>query len=135
MKEPEEQRPDSSKTGRRTRHQAGRQEDESGEFSVAMSRLESAVQEIVTVTTGQLTERATSLLDDTSKRLESELRLRRVTDDPEVEKDQVRRRRRSRGCHADAGLSFISAVYETLRGLSHLVPSLRSFGEPGFGWL
>jgi len=99
LKEPEEQRPDSSATGRRTRHQAGRQENVSGDFSAAMSRLESAVQEIVSVTTGQLTERATSLLDDTSKRLESELRLRRVTDDPEVEKSQARRRRRSRYRH------------------------------------
>ena len=91
MKEPDEQRSDSS--------EAGRQESASGEFSAAMSRLESAVQEIVSVTTGQLTERATSLLNDTSKRLESDLRLRRVTDDPEVERGQARRRRRSRYRH------------------------------------
>lgn len=70
-----------------------------GEFSAAMARLEKAVQEIVTVTTGQFSDRAASLLDDTSKRLESELRLRRVTDDPDVERSQARRRRRSRFRH------------------------------------
>ena len=70
-----------------------------GEFSAAMARLEKAVQEIVTVTTGQFSDRAASLLDDTSKRLESELRLRRVTDDPEVERGQARRRRRARHRH------------------------------------
>jgi phage shock protein C len=83
-------------------HDAGRRSSASdgGEFSAAMARLEKAVQEIVTVTTGQFSDRAASLLDDTSKRLESELRLHRVTDDdPEVERSQAHRRRRARFRH------------------------------------
>jgi phage shock protein C len=72
---------------------------DSGEFSAAMARLEKAVQEIVTVTTDQLSERATSLLDDTTQRLESELRIRRVTDSPDVDADRSRRGRRRRYRH------------------------------------
>ena len=73
---------------------------EGNEFTDAMARLEKAVQEVVSVTTGQLSERATSLLNDTSARLEEELRLRRVADDPEeVELRQARRRRRLRQRH------------------------------------
>jgi len=72
---------------------------DSGEFSAAMARLEKAVQEIVSVTTDQLSERATSLLDDTTQRLESELRIRRVTDSPDVEADRSRRGRRRRYRH------------------------------------
>jgi len=52
------------------------------------------------MTTGQLTSRATTLLDDTSRRLESELRLRRLTDDDEgVERNRERRSQRRRDRH------------------------------------
>jgi len=77
----------------------GSKQGDSGEFTAAMSRLEKAVQEIVTVTTGQLSERAATLIDDTTQRLESELRLRRATDDPDVEEKQARRRRKTRYRH------------------------------------
>ncbi len=73
---------------------------EGNEFSEAFTRLEKAVQEVVAATTGQLSERATSLLNDTSSRLEAELRLRRVADDPdELERRQARRRRGRRQRH------------------------------------
>ncbi len=73
---------------------------DSSEFSAAMTRLEKAMQEVVSVTTGQLSERATSLLNDTSARLEAELRLRRVADDPdEMDRRQARRSRRNRYRH------------------------------------
>ncbi len=71
-----------------------------GEFSAAMSRLEGAVAELVNVTTGQLSDRATNLIDDTSKRLEAELRLRRAEQkDPEIERNRDRRQRRHRHRH------------------------------------
>ena len=71
-----------------------------GEFTAAMNRLEKAVAEIVTVATGQLSDRATTLLDDTSRRLEAELRLRRVSDDEEaLERRQQRHERRRRDRH------------------------------------
>ena len=70
------------------------------EFSAAMTRLEKAVAEIVTVATGQLSERATTLLDDTSRRLEAEIRLRRVSDDvEEVERRRQRHDQRRRYRH------------------------------------
>ncbi len=73
------------------------------EFSAAMARLEKAVSEIVTVATGQLSDRATTLLDDTSRRLEAELRLRRVAEDPEeweqLDRRQQRHARRRRSRH------------------------------------
>ncbi|NKB97548.1 MAG: PspC domain-containing protein [Pseudomonadales bacterium] len=75
-------------------------EREGRDFSVAMTRLEKAVQELVTATTGEITDRATSLLDDTSKRLESELRLKRVADEhPEEQPAHEQRRRRHRHRH------------------------------------
>lgn len=66
-----------------------------------MARLEKAVQEIVSLTTDQVSERATRVLDDTSRRLEAELRLRRETpdDDVELQEAQARRRRRTRYRH------------------------------------
>jgi phage shock protein C len=65
-----------------------------------MTRLEKAVAEIVTVATGQLSERAATLLDDTSRRLEAEIRLRRVSDDvEEVERRQERHDQRRRYRH------------------------------------
>jgi len=67
--------------------------DNSGEFAVAMERLEKAVQEIVTVTTGQFSERATGLINETSKRLEMELRLRRVAENEAAEEHREQRRK------------------------------------------
>lgn len=89
MKDPNQRDPDRRTSG----------VDDSGEFSAAMARLEKAVQEIVTVTTGQLSERATSMLDETSKRLEAELSVRRDPDDEPTEAQQARRRRRRRSRH------------------------------------
>lgn len=78
---------------------SGRQTD-NGDFSAAMARLEKAVSEIVSVATGQLSERATTLLDDTSQRLEAELRLRQTTEDTdEVDRRQQRRDHRRRVRH------------------------------------
>lgn len=87
MKDREDNRSDSSQPGK-------------GEFSAAMSRLEKAVQEVVDVTAGELTGRATTLIDDTSRRLEAELRLRRAeSDSPEVAEASEQRRRRRRFRH------------------------------------
>ncbi|MEM7097015.1 MAG: PspC domain-containing protein [Pseudomonadota bacterium] len=70
------------------------------EFTQAMNRLENAVQDLVSVTTGQLGDRATKLIDETSKRLEAELRLKKATeDDPDGEVRQERRERRLRHRH------------------------------------
>ena len=70
------------------------------EFTQAMNRLEKAVQDLVSVTAGQLGDRATQLIDETSKRLEAELRLKRASEeDPEVEVHAERRRRRRRSRH------------------------------------
>ena len=77
----------------------GRKGSSDTEFAQAMNRLETAVQDLVTVTAGQLGDRATQLIDETSKRLEAELRLKRASEqDPEVEDyaEQRSRRRRSR---------------------------------------
>ena len=73
---------------------------DTNEFSAAMSRLEKAVQELVTATTGEITDRATSLLDETSKRIESEVRLKKVEDaHPEEASVHERRRKRHRTRH------------------------------------
>lgn len=65
-----------------------------------MLRLEKAVQKLVTTTTGEITERATSLLDETSKRIEAEVRLKRVVDEhPGEEASHARRRRRHKSRH------------------------------------
>ncbi len=70
------------------------------EFAAAMARLEKAVGEVVKVTTDQLSERATTLLDDTSRRLEAELRLKRVSEsNPQIEQDRERRSRRRSARH------------------------------------
>lgn len=78
---------------------SGGSTDNSGEFSAAMERLEKAVQEIVTVTTGQFSERATGLINETSKRLEMELRLRRVAEDEAAEEHREQRRKARRSRH------------------------------------
>jgi phage shock protein PspC (stress-responsive transcriptional regulator) len=65
-----------------------------------MGRLEKAVQDLVTVTTGELGERATSVINETSKRLEAELRLKRATDDDlDTDEVHVSRRRKHRQRH------------------------------------
>ena len=85
-----------------TRRRSGERENrDSNEFSAAMSRLEKAVQELVSATTGEITDRATSLLDETSKRIESEIRLKKVEEaHPEGADANKRRRRRHRQRHA-----------------------------------
>lgn len=73
---------------------------EVGDFSAAMNRLEKAVQELVSVTTGEITGRAASLIEETSKRLEAELRLKKVADThPEAERAYQRRRHSNRIRH------------------------------------
>lgn len=85
---------------RQTGRSSGRASGQTNEFSEAMARLEKAVQELVTTTTGEITGRATSLLDDTSKRIEAEVRLKRVFDEhPEEKATHERRRRRHRSRH------------------------------------
>ena len=65
-----------------------------------MNRLETAVQDLVSVTAGQLGDRATQLIDETSKRLEAELRLKRASaEDPDVEEQVEQRHRRRRSRH------------------------------------
>jgi len=89
----------------------------SNEFSVAVSRLEKAVQDLLSATTGQISERATSLLDDTSKRLESELRLNRFggsSDESEHRRSRRRRRHRHRHKFSDTAERYRSKR----RGLS-----------------
>ncbi|XOV82034.1 MAG: PspC domain-containing protein [bacterium] len=83
----------------RNSYNSSSRSSQSSEFSAAMARLEKAVAEIVTTTTGQLTDRATTLLDDTANRLEAELRFRKATDDPEVGERMARRRSRNSGRH------------------------------------
>ena len=95
------------------REQSGRdgRPKQGEEFSDAIGRLEQAVQELVAVTAGELSDRATTLLDETSKRLEDELRFRRTTGDEDAEelakRDESRRARlryRSRFGDPDEGV-------------------------------
>ena len=90
---------ETNRTNRSSRSaNSGEQSDT--EFSQAMNRLENAVQDLVSVTAGQLGDRATALIDETSKRLEAELRLKRASeDDPEVEEQVERRHQRRRSRH------------------------------------
>ncbi|MEE4283529.1 MAG: hypothetical protein V2I41_16425, partial [Pseudomonadales bacterium] len=80
-------------------YNSSRRSSQSNEFSAAMARLEKAVAEIVTTTTGQLSDRATTLLDDTATRLEAELRFRNTTDEPDTGERVARRRSRNSGRH------------------------------------
>ncbi len=77
----------------------GDQTGENREIAEAMARFEKAVQDLVSTTAGHLGDRATSLIDETSKRLEAELRLKRASSDPGSERRQARRRRRHRHRH------------------------------------
>ena len=92
---------DSDNQRRRSEERQSRDHQrDTNEFSAAMSRLEKAVQELVTATTGEITDRATSLLDETSKRIESEVRLKKVEDaHPEEATVHERRRKRHRARH------------------------------------
>ena len=102
---------DNSRRRSEERQRSGRTKD-SNEFSAAMSRLEKAVQELVTATTGEITERATSLLDETSKRLESEIRLKKVEDaHPEEVSEHERRRKRHRTRHTFAEVRRKGELY------------------------
>ena len=76
-----------------------RRPSQSSDFSAAMARLEKAVAEVVSTTTGQLSDRATTLLDDTANRLEAELRFRRAAENPELDEQVARRRSGNRGRH------------------------------------
>lgn len=80
-------------------YNSSRRSPESSEFSAAMARLEKAVAEVVSTTTGQLSERATSLLDDTATRLEAELRFRREPENPDEAGERISRRRRNSSRH------------------------------------
>ncbi|MCR9258492.1 MAG: PspC domain-containing protein [Pseudomonadaceae bacterium] len=80
-------------------YNSSRRSSQSNEFSAAMARLERAVSEIVTTTTGQLSDRATTLLDDTATRLEAELRFRQTSDSPDSSERAARRRSRNKGRH------------------------------------
>ncbi len=81
-------------------HRRSRRRRDRGEFSAAMDRLEKAVSDVVDATTDELSGRARTLLDDAGKRVEAELRLRRMSgDSPEDRMDNRRRRRRLRERH------------------------------------
>jgi len=69
------------------------------EITAAVERFEKAVQDLVSATAGHLGDRATNLIDETSKRLEAEVRLKRASSDPGAERRQSRRRRRHRSRH------------------------------------
>lgn len=71
---------------------------EGGDFTDAVSRLESAVQELVSVAKDQTFDKATRFIDETSKRIESELRFNRVADE-DADRDREHRRRRRRYRH------------------------------------
>ncbi len=89
-----------------------RREREKGDFSLARERLEKAVQELVTAATGEITDRVTALLDDTSKRLESEIRLKRVAEEhPEELNAHEQRRRRHRHRHRFSDTRRARALY------------------------
>ena len=65
-----------------------------------MSRLEKAVSELVTVATDEWGERATRAINQTSKHLEAELRMKKRTEeDPGLKRARERRRRRRRSRH------------------------------------
>ncbi|MEM7078918.1 MAG: PspC domain-containing protein [Pseudomonadota bacterium] len=74
--------------------QRGQQRDT--DFTDAMTRLESAVQELVGATTDQLSQRATKIIDDTSKRIEAEIRMRNAVDDDEEVVAQAEQRKHRR---------------------------------------
>lgn len=79
------------------RNRADQSQSRDTDFTDAMTRLESAVQELVGATTDQLSMRATKIIDDTSKRIEAEIRMRNaVEDDEEVVAEQERRTHRRR---------------------------------------
>lgn len=69
------------------------------DFNAAVSRLEKAVQQLVTVTAGQFSDRATTLIEETSKRLESEAENRREPQQATASSNEQRRRRRRRRHH------------------------------------
>ena len=97
-----------------SRNQRGSDE---GEFSSAMTRLEKAVQELVSVATGELSDRATSVLNETSKHLESELRMRKMTGEgPDAERARERRRRRYRYRRRDHRDRFQDRVEKSRSG-------------------
>lgn len=79
--------------------QARQSASQSNDITAAMTRFEKAVQDLVAATAGHLGDRATGLIDETSKRLEAELRLKRVTGDPRAEGGRRRRHRRHRRRH------------------------------------
>jgi phage shock protein PspC (stress-responsive transcriptional regulator) len=91
---------DQDEDDRRSQRSENSSQGSGPDFSQAMGRLEKAVQDLVTVTTGELGERATSVINETSKRLEAELRLKRATgDDLDTDEVHVSRRRKHRQRH------------------------------------
>jgi phage shock protein C len=81
----------------RDRERSDRRPD-NGEFSDAVDRLERAVRELVSAAKDQTFDRATGFIEDTSRRIESELRFNRVADE-EADQERDRRRRRRRNRH------------------------------------
>ena len=79
-------------TRRPNRNQSSQEQED---FSQAVNRFESAVQELVSATAGELSDRVTNLINDTTTRLESELRVKRMAaDDVDAEENLSRRQRR-----------------------------------------
>ena len=105
---------DQDENNRRSHRSKNSSQGSGPDFSQAMGRLEKAVQDLVTVTTGELGERATSVINETSKRLESELRLKRATGD-DLDKDEVhvsrRRKHRQRHKFSDDVEGHYSTLY------------------------
>lgn len=105
---------DQDENNRRSHRSKSSSQGSGPDFSQAMGRLEKAVQDLVTVTTGELGERATSVINETSKRLESELRLKRATGD-DLDKDEVhvsrRRKHRQRHKFSDDVEGHYSTLY------------------------
>ena len=73
-------------------HRERNTDAERGEFSQAVNRFEKAVQDLVTVTTGELSTRATSVIEETTKRLEMELKVRRASGGDQEAADEYERR-------------------------------------------
>jgi len=85
---------------------------DSSDFSDAVARLEKSVQELVSVAKDQTFDKATRFIDETSKRIESELRFSRVSDEG-ADEDREHRRRRRRHRHSRARKRYSASVPRT----------------------
>ena len=89
---------DTSSSAPNDRDPDRRADDPNAPFAQAVNRLETAVQELVGVTAGQLSDRASTLIEDTTKRLEAELRFRKYADEEDMD-EMSRRDKRRRNRH------------------------------------